>query len=297
MDQREVNPLTLIHPYYHRWTRTRWLPLFLCFISLFPLQAWAQWSEEEGVIVSENGYVRYIGVGGGVLYALQRDNALTSIRYEGPGLAAQLSHSKEQDRLYLEWEALGQFSRQSYSGDPLLPASLSNTRLSLDYRALGCLNPEAERRATRTYLGGLFAGVFDQSYYPHLQESSLGQSYALSLGATVMFRKEIEVYDHPAFLSWDFSFPIFSLVGRTDYLNRRQSLDEDFRPFRSLVDRSKAGMWGRYLRLHSRWTYTYVLGNGNRLLVSYQWNFARLRRDQDLYTGTHQLGFQFQFNY
>ncbi len=228
---------------------------------------------------------------------MQLDRAVSGIRYEGLGLAANLSHIKENDRLYMEWEGHGRFSRQGYTGDPLLPASLRNTRVSLDYRALGCLNPETERRRTKTYLGGLFAGVFDRSHYPHLAESALGQSYALSLGGTILFRKEIEVYEHTAFLSLDFSFPIFSMVSRTEYLNRNQSLDTDYSPLGAFLDRTKAGLWGRYIRLNTRVIYTYVLENGNRVGLSYQWDFSRLRRDQEQFNGIHQLGFHVQFNY
>ncbi len=263
----------------------------------FANQASAQWDEEEGAIISENGYIRYITVGGGLMYETVLDQAVTGIWYQGPGLGLNLGHSKENDRLYTDWDLHARFSRLGYRNDPLLPAQLNHRRYSLDYRALARLNPDAGRRSLRFLLGGMFSGLYDQSEFPHLKHSARAQAYALSLGTSLQLCREIEVYDHPAFLRLDVLFPMFSVVSRTDYLHRQESLDPDYRVFSSFMDRSQAGFWGRYLRLQTRLSYTYVLGNGNRIGLSYQWDYSRIRRDENLFAGVHYLGFHFQFNY
>src|SRR5690606_41463815 len=103
---------------------------------------------------------------------------------------------------------------------------------------------------------GMFSGLYNLSEFTHLKHSSRALAYALSLGTSLQLCREIEVYDHPAFLRLDVLFPMFSVVSRTDYLHRQESLDPDYRVFSSFMDRSKAGFCGRYLRLQTRMSYT-----------------------------------------
>lgn len=272
----------------------RKLLLLLC-TSVFSINVYAQYTEEEGGVETENGYLRYIGIGGGATYQVMNDPAISPIVYSRVGALPMLSHLKLNDYTYSEISLRASSLNLTHNTDKPAKVYTKTRRALLDYRYLVKL--PMEMRYTEVRVGGMLSAMFAYKQADHLVDAAKVYEYALSLGLCGKITRELSFGDKTGFLTWDLAIPFFANISRPYYLNREELADPDNKPGKDFFDNSATGTFGKFFRLNSRAAIMYRLNNGNMLQFAYQWDYTRMKTIHKAYFAEHIVSVTFMFNY
>lgn len=270
---------------------------------LFLLQTligYTQNVEEDDGIVSKNGYTRYLGIGAGAAYRTLYDEVMSSMRYERVGATAMLSNIKINETKHTELLFQGSYLKLGRKSDELVKANMRALYGSMDYRHLYKLDiPFLNDGVYDFRAGGMFTTQFCYKNAPHLEYSSRVTEYAIALGASMKLSREMFVNDRKSFLIWEFSIPFIEFMSRPGYLNQPTILNTENSAVSNFFANNTFGSWGKYMRLNSRVSLLYAVKNGNKIRITYQWDYYKMKGagGYKVYTAEHSLMLAFLFNY
>lgn len=265
------------------------LPLFISF------SCFAQYNEDDGGIESRNGYLRYIGLGGGATYQVMRDDAISPIEYSKIGGLPMYTHMKVSSTIYTDFCLRASQLDLTHNEDDEIDVNVKTQRALLDYRLL--LKVPVESRYYDIRAGGILSASFAGKKAPHLLDASDVYEYAVSLGLCGRITKEVVLGDNTAFLALDIGIPFFANISRPDYLNRQNIADPEAKPIGDFFGNSATGSFGKFFRLQSRLALMYRLENGNIIQFGYEWDYTRMKTFNKAYFAEHIVSALFMFNY
>lgn len=267
----------------------------LLLMVLFSNTIYAQYTEEEGGIETKNGYLRYLGIGGGATYQVMNDPAISPIVYSRVGPLPMVSNIKVNPSTYTELSLRASSIKLTYSAGNPLKAMVKTQRALMDYRFLFKLPVEMRNYDIR--VGGLLSAMFAYKTAPQLVDASKVYEYAVSLGLCGKITKEVTLAGKTTFLSWDLAIPVVANISRPSYLNREELADPENKIIKDFFDNAATGTFGKFFRLNSRVGLMYRLENGNAILFAYQWDYTKMKTIHKSYFAEHILSMSFMFNY
>ncbi|MCB0700642.1 MAG: hypothetical protein H6551_03810 [Chitinophagales bacterium] len=268
------------------------LLLSICITS----QAIAQYSDDDGGIETESGYLRSVEFAAGATYQNLLDQAISPVLYTNIGPIFRLSNLKISKTNYSEVNIQASSMWLKKKTNELLESGVKTQRALLDYRFL--FKMPVESRAFDIRAGGMLSAMFAHKKAPYLQDAATIYEYAVSLGISGKITKEITLFDKTSFLSWDVSIPIVANFSRPAYLNLIQKADPEVKPVGEFLDNATTGLVGKYLRLNSRAYVLVRLDNGNAVKLGYQWDYSRIKSKYNkVYFAEHSVFLAFMFNY
>lgn len=273
----------------------RLLPVFLMPF----LIASAQYTNDDGGLETQSGYLRYFEIGGSAVYQNLYDEAISPILYQKIWPGAYIGNLKVSESTHSEVSIYGSSLKINNKTNELLKTTVKAQRATIDYRFLMKLPVTlGGRRNEIDVKGGAFlSGMFTYKNAPHLVDASVVYEYAASFGLCVRLSKEIYLWDKTGFISWDVSMPFVANVSRPGYFNIENDADPEYKRLKSVFDNATTGSFGKHFRLNSRVSYMYRLENGNMLRFGYQWDYSRTRTINSVYLAEHALFLIFMFQY
>lgn len=258
--------------------------------------AYAQYSEDEGGIELESGYLRYLGIGGGATYQVMNDPAISPIIYSKVGALPMITNLKINNTIYAELSMRASRINLTHNTDKLMKVKTRTQRALADYRFMLRI-PSEEMRNWDIRAGGIFSAMFMHKNAPHLYDASKVYEYAVSLGLSGRIIREITLWGKTSYFTWDVSLPLIANVSRPYFLNREEIEDPENKIIGDFLSNSKTGSIGTFSRLDSRVAILYRLDNGNAVQFAYEWDYGRIKTFEKSYFAEHIVSVLFMFNY
>lgn len=269
--------------------------IFVLLCALASSSASAQYTEDEGGIENERGYLRYLGLGAGATYQVMNDPAVSPIWYSKVGAAPMLTNMKMNQVTFSEVSLRASMLSMTHNTDKLLKVNTKTSRALADYRFM--IKVPSEREGSDLRAGAILSGMFMHKTAPHLLDAGRIYEYAASLGLTGRFTRELTIAGKTSFFSWDLAIPVLANIGRPYFLNREEVADPENKIFGDLFANSYTSSFGRFFRLDSRIALFYRLDNGNMVRIAYEWDYTRVKTIDKAYYVEHLLSLTFMFNY
>lgn len=256
----------------------------------------AQYTEEDGGIETESGYLRYVYFGAGAAHQYMYDEAISPIYYSNiVGFKPEIGLMKVSSSYFHEFTLSASSINLKHNKEKLLDSKVRAQRASMDYRFM--LTMPVGMRNIKVHAGGIFSGMFAHKNAPHLLAASDVYEYAVSLGLSARVTSELTMWGKTAFFSWDLAMPLLTNASRPYYLNRVKVSDPDNKPVKEFFDNASTGSFGKYFRLNSRVSLLYRLDNGNGVMLRYMWDYSRFKTVNKAYFAEHSLSLVFMFNF
>lgn len=276
------------------------IPIRLLLLSIFAgcaVTGFAQWSEEEGGIETKNGYLRYLGIGAGATYQVMNDEAISPITYSRIGALPMIDHIKVNNTNMSEVTLRASILNLTHNTERLMKEHVKNQRAVIDYRLMKRIPFETRRNNTDLRAGVMLSGMFAYKNAPFRVDASRVYEYAASLGPTGRITKQGVWGEKTVFFSWDVAIPVVANVARPQYMNRRELSDPENSELGDFIGNSKTGTFGTYFRLNSRVSLMRRMENGNAILISYQWDYSKIKTNNKVFFAEHMVSLLFMFNY
>lgn len=257
--------------------------------------SYAQFSDDDGGIETETGYLRYIETGAGATYRTLLDEAISPVLYKGIGPVATIAHIKVSKKTYSELTLLASSVNLKHDVSDLLQTNVRMRKAALDYR-YGVVTP-LSGRGYDLKGGVILSGMFANKYAPHKADASNIYEYALSFGISARFTQQLILFDKTGFLIWDMSMPFVAYVGAPTYLNIVKNNDPEYNALGSLFENTATGSFSKYFRWNSRVSYMYRLENGNTVKIGYQWDYSKIKIAHRSLLAEHSLFLTYMLNY
>lgn len=257
--------------------------------------AQGQFSDDDGGIETESGFLRYIETGAGATYRTLLDETIAPVLYEGVGPVFTLGHIKVSKNTYSELTAQGSVVNLKYNVNDLLQTNVNIQKALLDYRYM--IVTPVSGRGYDLKGGVLLSAMGAHKNVPHMVDAADMYEYALSIGISARITQQIYLFDKTGFLIWDMSLPVFSYVSGPSYLNIVKNNDPEYNPLTNTFDNAETGSFGKYLRWNSRMSYMYRLENGNTIRIGYQWDYSKIKVAHRALLAEHSLFLTYMFNY
>jgi hypothetical protein len=274
-------------------------PLVTAFVMFITTNAVAQNVEEDETIVSTKGYTRYFGFGAGAAYRSFVDEVMSPIAYSKIGATASIANIKTNETKYVELYFQGSYMEMNRPSEALVKARTKSINGLMDYRYMYKLAvPFLNDGIYDVRAGGMLSTQFSLKDAEHLGNSSKVNEYAASLGVTAKIARQQFTNDRKTYLIWELSIPFIASLSRPGYMNQPTSLSNDRTAIENLFENNAVGTFGKYLRLNSRVSYMYSIKNGNKLRLTYQWDYNKMKGvSGKVYTVEHSLILTYMFNY
>ncbi len=269
--------------------------LFLLLV-IITATASAQYTEEDGGIETNAGYLRYIYFGAGAAHQYMYDEAISPIYHSNiVGFKPEIGLLKASSSYFQELTLSASSINLKHNKEKLINQKVKTQRASADYRFM--INLPMDRRYLKFHAGGMLSAMFAYKDAPHLLDAAKVYEYAVSLGLTARVTTELTLWDKTTFFSWDVSMPFLTNSSRPYYLNRVENSDPDNKPGKDFFDNATTGSFGKYFRLNSKLALMYRLDNGNGVMLRYMWDYSRFNTFNKAYFAEHSLTLSFMFNF
>lgn len=257
--------------------------------------AYGQYTENDGGIETETGFLRYLSLGAGATYQVMNDPAISPIIYSNVSALPMLSSMKVSSTMYSELSMRASRVNLTHNTDKLLKVATKTQRALADYRFM--LKAPMESRNMDVRAGGILSAMFMHKNAPHKVDAARVYEYAVSLGLTARVVKEVTVGGKTSFLSWDVAIPFLANISRPYYLNREELEDPETKLVKDFMANAETGSLGKFFRLDSRVALIYRLDNGNAVQFAYEWDYTRMKTFEKSFFAEHIVSVLFMFNY
>lgn len=244
--------------------------------------------------VKANGRYWFIGVG--TSFQSMYDEGISFVRYNGSGVTPVLGLVKMTDSKFRNFSlGAGFVPLRTDRSNELRPMEVKTTRIVADYQQLRRIKQWSKQLSL--YVGGDVSLLFNLKMAEQLDNSQLVYDYTLAIGPAGKLDKIVRLKKRDCIVSFDLRVPLLSHIARPYYLNRIEFIDPKNDFIGDLLNNSSLTSVNKNLRIQTGLSLYYPLFNKNRLRLSYNWDFYKMRTINSVYHAEHLVSFVFMSNY
>ena len=147
------------------------------------------------------------------------------------------------------------------------------------------------------YLGGnlLISGVSRTNF--HITNVGLGYDISQSLGISNWFRYPINMFNRDMIIDAYINIPFISYIIRPGYTGLFETSHSSDIKLKDFIDNGHFVSFGNYVRLNSSASLTYLIKNGNALMLTYEWDYYSFQKVNPVQAAQHCIYFTTLFRF
>jgi len=245
--------------------------------------------------------MRYFNMEAGVSFPKYLDEAISSLRYQGPAFTGSAGFLlRNQKRI----EQLDFFFDAGFLDNKANGASMTEYNSTLNYgyqRHIKTLSPNFLPGELQWYVGGTFSGIYlflDHSSYSN---NAFNNSVYLSLNPSTTFLYDFDLWNRKFTAHASAFFPILTFALRPAYGSPKFEGyldDSDEKPVASFFESGQLVTLNKFFRLNTLYTLEYHLKNNNALRIRYMWDFYTFNEtSRSVKAGSHTITIGTMFSF
>lgn len=227
----------------------------------------------------------------GYTYQDGNDNGMSPVLIAGSHCSASLHFDIRQKKSINIVEVTGFTGRMRLQGfEPQQGEVIKSNRLQLDYIYLHAIK-NWESKQVRLYIGGSWNTLGNLRYYTAYVNNAYNYDFSTAIGLAGKVWYNFNIAKKYCFLQTGFMLPFLSFTIRPAYAS---SLPEGFitykdKPMKAFFKSGKVQTFNAFFRLQWSTSFEYALFNGNRLSLSYVWDYYSIKANHTVQMATHTI--------
>jgi hypothetical protein len=253
--------------------------LFLMALMLSNLSTKAQGIQP---ITKERAFT--LSIGG--TWQMRKDNLISPLTYEGIGGELHLGAERQSERWFKQFDSWGSYNKVRTYVSKGYNYSAHAFRAGLSYSAMHRVLADDKR--FRWYVGGQVFSTGNGQYYLASVNNELSYDVPTGIGAATFLQKNIRFWRKNLVVSTQLTMPLVAYNLRPTYIGFS---NESF-----LKTQTGIVTFPKLLQFDWRWSVERPLSNGNKIRLTYRWEYVDDKQKGRLQVGAQTILFQTLFN-
>ncbi len=224
------------------------------------------------------------GIGG--TWQIRKDNLMSPLAYEGIGGELHLGAERQSERWFKQFDSWGSYNKVRTYVAKGYNYSAHAFRAGLSYAMMHRVLADDKR--FRWYVGGQVFSTGNGQYYLASVNNGLSYDIPTGIGAATYFQKGFRFWRKNLVLSSQLSLPLVAYNLRPTYIG--------FSNDNFLTAQTGLVALPKLLQFDWRWSVERPLSNGNKIRLTYRWEYVDDKQKGRLQVGAQTILFQTLFN-
>ena len=254
--------------------------------------------EREDRDTSRSEMVRFYDVAPGMTYFYMRDEGMSPLIYQGFNFTAnsriQWRNNKMRHGINYHF-VYGNLKTQRH---PTNPSQVENLRMELDHYYVRHTY-EDESTGINVFLGGSVNVLGTMRSHQRFGNNALNYDGVFSLNVNALAEYDFQLWSRDFELSYRVFIPVYGYVFRPSYATSVPGgfINQQGSDFRAALESGHHATVNQFFRWNNTLELNYSLKNGNRLRLSYVWDYYSIAKTHPVKVAMHQVLIGTMFNF